>query len=155
MGACGELSPVYYDKQKVLIDRPRLRGKDNKEIPLETFQAFRDSGGMRRSVMKNMVLGISSRNYEEAVEGFMKGYGIKKSSASRHFVKATAATDEGIFERDLSALDLAAIFIDGIEFKKHLLVVALGLDKSGRKHIHGLWQGQQRTLRYVRNSLRI
>ena len=90
MGACGELSPVYYDKQKVLIDRPRLRGKDNKEIPLETFQAFRDPRGMMKSVMKNMVLGISSRNYEEAVEGFMKGYGIKKSSASRHFVKATA-----------------------------------------------------------------
>jgi hypothetical protein len=45
---------------------------------------------MRESVLKNMVLGISSRNYEEAVSGFLKGYGIKKSSVSRHFVKATA-----------------------------------------------------------------
>jgi transposase-like protein len=136
-----ELSPVYYDKQKVLIDRPRVRGKDNKEISLETFQAFRDPRGMRKSVMKNMVLGISSRNYEEAVEGFVKGYGIKKTSVSRHFVKATAEQMREFFERDLSGLDLAAIFIDGIEFKKHLLVVALGLDKSGRKHILGLWQG--------------
>ena len=35
----GELSPVYYDKQKVLIDRPRLRGKDNKVLyrPFELF----------------------------------------------------------------------------------------------------------------------
>lgn len=44
-------------------------------------------------------------------------------------------------ERDLSGLELCAIFIDGIEFKKHMLVVALGLDKEGKKRILGLWQG--------------
>lgn len=136
-----DLSPAYYDKQKVLIERPRLRGKDNKEIPLATLEAFRNPRGMRSSVMKNMILGISSRNYEEAVEGFMRGYGIKKSSVSRHFVMATAEQMREFLERDLSGLDLVAIFIDGIEFKGHLLVVALGLDKAGRKHVLGLWQG--------------
>jgi putative transposase len=136
-----ELSPVYYDGQKVLIDRLRLRGKDNKEIPLATFEALRNPKGMRSSVMKNMVLGISSRNYEETVEGFMRGYGIKKSSVSRHFVMATAQQMREFLERDLCGLDLVAIFIDGIEFKGHLLVVALGLDKDGRKHVLGLWQG--------------
>ena len=85
-----DIGPVYYDKQKVLIERPRLRGRNNKEIPLATYQAFQDPSGIRNSVMKNMILGISSRNYEETVESFVKGYGIKKSSASRHFVKATA-----------------------------------------------------------------
>lgn len=136
-----DLSPVYYDRQKVLIERPRLRGKNNKEIPLGTFQAFRDPRGMRNSVMKNMVLGISSRNYEETVEGFVKGYGIKKSSVSRHFVKATAEQMREFLERDLTGLDLVAIFIDGIAFKGHLIVVALGLNKDGRKHVLGLWQG--------------
>jgi transposase-like protein len=136
-----DLRPVYYDSRQVILERPRLRGRDNKEIPLETYEAFRDSRGMRSSVMKNMVLGISSRNYEEAVEGFVRGYGIKKSSVSRHFVKATAEQMREFLERDLSGLDLVAIFIDGIEFKGHLLVVALGLDKGGRKHVLGLWQG--------------
>jgi hypothetical protein len=73
-----------------------VRGKDNKEISLETFQAFRDPRGMRKSVMKNMVLGISSRNYEEAVEGFVKGYGIKKTS-EQAFREGHRGTDEGIF----------------------------------------------------------
>lgn len=136
-----DLSPVYYDRHKVLIERPRLRGKDNKEIPLATFKALRNPRGMRSSVTKNMALGISSRNYEEAVEGFMKGYGIKKSSVSRHFVKATAEQMREFLERNLSGLDLAAIFIDGIAFKGQLIVVALGLDKDGRKHVLGLWQG--------------
>ena len=137
----GDLRPVYYGKQQVILDRPRVRGKDNKEIPLATYEAFRNPAGMRTSVMRNMILGISSRNYEETVEGFMKGYGIKKSSVSRHFVQATAEQMREFLERDLSRLDLVAIFIDGIEFKGHLLVVALGLDRGGRKHVLGLWQG--------------
>lgn len=136
-----DLSPVYYDRQKVLIDRPRLRGKDNKEISLATYKALKNPTGMRGTVLKNMVLGISSRNYEEAVEGVMKGYGIRKSSVSRHFVQATAEQMREFIERDLSDLELVAIFIDGIEFKGQLLVVSLGLDKMGKKHILGLWQG--------------
>jgi putative transposase len=136
-----DLRPVYYDKQEVIIERPRLRGKNKKEIPLATYEAFRDPQGMRESVLKNMILGISSRDYEEAVSGFLKGYGIKKSSVSRHFVKATAEQMRVFLERELSGLDLVAIFIDGIEFKGHLLVVAMGLDRDGRKHILGLCQG--------------
>ena len=136
-----DLRPVYYDRQEVIIDRPRVRGKDNKEIPLATYEAFRNPRGMRDAVLKNMVLGISSRNYEEAVSGFMKGYGIRKSSVSRHFVKATAEQMREFLERDLSGLDLVAVFIDGIEFKGHLLVVAMGLNRDGRKHILGLCQG--------------
>lgn len=136
-----QLSPVYYDGQKVLIDRPRLRGKDNKEIQLNTYKAFQNPGKMKQTVMKQMVLGISSRNYEEAIESFISGYGIKKSSISRHFVKATAEQMREFMERDISRLELCAIFIDGIEFKKQMLVVAMGLDKKGKKHILGLWQG--------------
>jgi len=136
-----DLSPVYYDRQKVLIERPRLRGKDNKEIPLATYKALKNQKGMRGTVLKNMVLGISSRNYEETVEGVRKGYGIKKSSVSRHFVQATAKQMREFMERDLSGLQLVAIFIDGIEFKGQLLVVSLGLDKTGKKHVLGLWQG--------------
>jgi len=83
----GDLRPVYYDRQQVIIERPRVRGRDNKEIPLATYEAFRNPKGMRSSVMKDMILGISSRNYEETVEGFRKAYGIKKSSVSRHFVR--------------------------------------------------------------------
>jgi transposase-like protein len=96
---------------------------------------------MKQAVMKQMILGISSRNYEEAIETFVNAYGIKKSSISRHFVKATAEQMREFMERDISGLQLCAIFIDGIEFNKQVLVVALGLDKTGKKHILGLWQG--------------
>jgi len=130
-----QLSPVYYDGQRVLIDRPRLRGKDNKKIQLDTYKAFQNPIKMKQTVMKQMVLGISSRNYEEAIESFISGYGIKNSSISRHFLKATTEQMREFMERDLSGFDLFAIFIDGIEFKGNLLVVAMGIDRAGKKHI--------------------
>jgi putative transposase len=92
-------------------------------------------------VLKDMVLGISSRNYEETVEKLLRGYGIKKSSISRHFVQATAAQMREFLERSLSGFNLCAIFIDGIEFKGEHLIVALGIDITGHKQILGLWQG--------------
>lgn len=109
--------------------------------------------GIKSLVMKNMVLGISSRNYEEAVESVIKGYGIKKSSVSRHFVKATAEQMREFLERDLSGLELLAIFIDGIEFKGNLLVVAIGLSRAGRKHVLGFWQGATENATVCKNLL--
>lgn len=136
-----DLGSVCYDGQKHLIEHPRLRGRDNKEIPLQTYKAFQRPDGMRDLISRRLVLGLSSRTYEEAVEGFLKGYGLTKSSVSRHFIKATAEQMREFLERDLSGLRLSAIFIDGIEFKGHVLIVALGLDVTGRKHILGLREG--------------
>ena len=46
-----------------------------------------------------------------------------------------------ILERPLGDLDLAVLILDGIEFQKTCLVVALGIDFGGRKHVLGLWPG--------------
>ena len=56
-------------------------------------------------------------------------------------------------ERDLSGLDLCAIFIDGIEFKGTLLVVALGLGHDGKKHVLGLWQGATENIEVCKSLL--
>jgi transposase-like protein len=137
-----EEGSVCYDQRKVPVLRPRMRSTDGKrEIPLETYTAMRSDKGMRSAIARGVILGLSNQGYEESVGQFLKGYGIKRSSVSRHFVQATGQQMREFMERDLSALDLCAIFIDGIEFKGHLLVVALGLDKDGRKHILGLREG--------------
>ena len=136
-----QIGPIYYEGQKVLIEHPRVLSKENGEIALKTYKAFQSPRKMRKSLLKEMVLGISSRNYEETVEKLLHGYGIKKSSISRHFVQATTEQMQEFLEKSLSGLDLCAIFIDGIEFKGDHLIVALGIDITGHKHILGLWQG--------------
>lgn len=39
--------------------------------------------------MEQIALGLSMRNYEHSIEALCDGYGIKKSSVSRHFITAS------------------------------------------------------------------
>jgi putative transposase len=43
--------------------------------------------------------------------------------------------------RDLSALAICALIIDGIHVGDHLVVIALGIDDQGEKHVLGLHEG--------------
>ena len=112
-----QVGSVCFEGQKVWIDRPRIRDKGNREIMLKTYKAFQNPQGMQNSLLKNMVLGISARNYEETIEKVFGGYGIKKSSVSHHFIQATTEQMKEFLERSLSDLDICVIFIDGIEFE--------------------------------------
>ncbi len=56
-------------------------------------------------------------------------------------MQASAAQLKELCERNLSALDLVAVLIDGKEVGGQTLVVALGIEISGRKQVLGLWQG--------------
>lgn len=96
---------------------------------------------MQRAVAEKVVCGLSTRKYRRAVEAVLDGYGIARSSVSRHFVRATAQQLQELCERRLEALRLVALLIDGIEFAGQTLIVALGVDENGQKHVLGLWQG--------------
>lgn len=60
---------------------------------------------------------------------------------SRRFVAATSARVEAELARPLGDLKLAVVMIDGIHFGEHVVLVALGIDESGRKHTLGLREG--------------
>src|SRR5262249_6525027 len=46
-----------------------------------------------------------------------------------------------------------ALLLDGQYFRKECLIVALGVDKQGRKHVLGLWQGATENSTLVRELL--
>lgn len=132
---------VVFGGQKVPLERPRVRERAGQELPLRSYRAFQADGRLQRAVAERLVLGLSSRNYAAAVGDFCRGYGIQKSSVSRHFIQASAAALRELLERPLAGLDLAVLVIDGLTFAEQMLVVALGVDGTGRKHVLGLWQG--------------
>lgn len=80
---------MVFAGRKVKVKRPRVRSSSG-EVPLKTYQRFQEDGSLQRAVAKRLVLGVSSRHYEGVLEDFCQGYGIKKSSVSRRWVKATA-----------------------------------------------------------------
>jgi len=104
-------------------------------------------------VREAQVVGLSTRNYRHTVQSVLYGYGIEKSSASREFVAASAAQLRKLCERKLDGLDLVAILIDEIHLGKQVLLVALGIETSGKKHVLGLWQGATENTAVVKDLL--
>ena len=131
---------LIFGGTKVPLARPRVRHL-GKEVALESYDALRRDGKMQRAVKNKVVLGVSMRNYARAVDEFVDGYGIKKSSASRHFVAVSAQKVQELCERKLDGLKLAALILDGVHYAGLTIVVALGIDENGRKHVLGLYDG--------------
>ncbi len=140
--------------QKVPLERPRVRSKDGQEIPLERYQLFQ--GGpqvLQEEVAKKILAQVSTRKYEEVIDTVADGYGIKKSSVSRHWKAASAKQVKELMERSLAELNLVAMMIDGVEFHGHTVLAALGFTADGKKHVLGVWQGATENARVCQDLL--
>ena len=144
---------VVFGGQKVVIPRPRVRTREGEEVELDSYARLQHDGRRQRAVREGIVAGLTTRNYHRAVESVLDGYGIEKSSVSREFVQASAAQLQELCERKLGELDLVALLIDGIEIGKQVLLVALGIEQSGKKHVLGLWQGATENTTAVKSLL--
>ncbi len=128
--------------QKVPLERPRVRSKDGQEIPLKRYQLFQGTPlVLEEEMAKKVMAQVSTRNYEEVIDTVSEGYGIKKSSVSRHWKAASAKQVKELMERPLGELNLVAMMIDGVEFHGHTVLTALGFTVDGKKHVLGIWHG--------------
>jgi len=84
---------------------------------------------------------VSTRDYAGVLDDVCDGYGIQKSSVSRHWKAASSQQLQEMLERPLGDLDLCVLFLDGKEFHDFTLIVAVGVDRQGHKHVLGLWSG--------------
>jgi putative transposase len=129
--------------RRVTVRKPRVRNAEG-EVALPTWEYFADADPLTPRAVEQMVLGVSTRNYDRSIEPAPDGFvtrGASKSAVSRRFVAATQATFTSMMSRDLSGLSLCSMVIDGIHVGEHLVVIALGIDESGDKHILGLHEG--------------
>ena len=131
---------VVFHGRKVAIKRPRLREKNAGEADLETYQLFQQDGRLQRAVARQLVRQVSTRNYAGAIEDCLAGYGINKSSVSRHWKAATVSELEKLCGRAVQP-DLVALIIDGKHLREDCVVVALGVTAEGKKQVLGLWHG--------------
>jgi putative transposase len=92
-------------------------------------------------VLRRMVRGVSTRDYEQVVDLARDGFGVAKSSVSRDFVRASAGCVKALAERRFDGVNFPVIMIDGVEFAGETMIVALGITADGTKRILGLRQG--------------
>ena len=143
---------IVYAGRKVTVERPRVRSKDNQEVPLKSYRAFQSDGRMQQAVARKVMRQCSTRNYEGALDDCLDGYGVKRSSVSRHFKVTTATELKELLERPVPP-ELVALLIDAKYFPKQCIIVALGIDKEGRKHVLGLWEGATENATVVKGLL--
>lgn len=143
---------VIFHGRKVRMERPRLRDKASGEAALQSYQLFQQDGRMQRAVARKLIRQVSTRNYAGAIDDCLAGYGIGKSSVSAHWKSATAAELEKLCQRPVPP-HLVALLLDGQSFRGEHLIVALGVDEAGHKHVLGLWHGATENSTVVRALL--
>ena len=108
------------------------------------WQQFANEDPLSSEAVEKMLIGVSTRKYKRALDALppeVDQYGTSKSAVSRRFVAATKTKLDEWLKRDLSGIRLAGIMIDGLTFEEHLVLIALGIDTDGKKHVLGIHEG--------------
>jgi len=129
--------------RKVAVKRPRVRDAEG-EVMLDSYRYFSESDPLQARALEQMVVGVSTRKYQRSLEDVpaaMDPRSTSKSAVSRRFVAATKRQLKTCLEASLEDLDIKAVMLDGIHLAKHLVVIAVGIDSDGCKHVLGFWEG--------------
>ena len=133
---------------------PRVRGLEG-EARLESYERLHWAAGeVDEGLFRKVLLGISCRDYEAAVEAVPGAIGLSKSTVSREFKKATARQLKAFQERELTELDVVALFLDGKTFANDEIVVALAVTMGGDKVFAGFVQTETENARVITSFLR-
>ena len=110
--------------RRVQVRRPRARTIDGREVELPTWTAYAAEDPLHERALEQMLIGVSTRNYARSLEPTpdeLVTRGTSRSAVSRRFVAATEKQMAEWLGRDLSAIDLVVLMIDGVHVDEHLV----------------------------------
>ena len=140
-------SQVTLGGRQVAVPRLRVRSDDG-EVALPTFQWAAATDPLDEHTLAAVAAGVSTRRYAgtlDPVPAEVTERGASSSAVSRRFVALSAKRLQSFLSRPLGELDLRVVCIDGKVFREHCMVIALGIDTQGCKHVLGLREGATET----------
>lgn len=137
---------VVMGGRKVRVRKPRVRSAaGDGEVVLPSWEWATGRDPLDQRTMQQMLVGVSTRSYAKSLEPAPPGVdcsvAVSRSSVSRRFVAQTQAKVEGFLSRSLAEIDVRVVMIDGTWLGEHLMLVVLGIDAGGRKHVLGVREG--------------
>jgi transposase-like protein len=128
--------------RRVRVTRPRAR-QAGKELTIPAYAAFQGEDPLHERALEQMLVGVSTRKYRRSLEEFagLEDWGTSKSAVSRRFVAETAKQLKTLLTKPLDGFEWTALMLDGLRFGPHLILVAMGIDVGGNKHVLGWWEG--------------
>ncbi len=137
-------SPVTLGGRRITIRRPRVRSLEGEELGLPSFEAAADRDPLDRHTLGAVAAGVSTRRYARTLDRLSPTQterSTSKSAVSRRFVALTQEKLGEWLSHPLDELDLKLVMLDGIYFRDHCILVALGVDSDGKKHPLGIREG--------------
>ena len=139
-----ERGTICLQERKLRVERPRLRRKgqgEDGEVPIPAYEAMRREEALGSRMWEILLRGVSTRQYGAVLPEMAETVGVSRSSVSREASEASEAEFERLCERRLEELDLLILYVDGVIFGEHHVLVAVGVDAEGRKHVLGIREG--------------
>ena len=149
-------SRVVLGGQRIAVRRLRARSLDDGELALPTFEWAAAADPLRAATLAAIAAGVSTRRYaatQEPVPAVHRPSAASKSAVSRRFVELSQEQLKDWLGRRLDGLDLPVVMIDGIHFGDRVVLLALGIDAQGDKHVLGLREGSTEATRVVASLL--
>ena len=149
-------SRVVLGGQRIAVRRLRARSLREGELGLPTFEWAAAADPLDAATLAAIAAGVSTRRYaatQEPVPRRHRPSAASKSAVSRRFVQLSEEQLEQWLGRRLDDVDLPVVMIDGIHFRERVVLVALGIDAQGCKHVLGLREGSTEATRVVASLL--
>jgi len=135
---------VSLSERKLRVEKPRLRKKGKgagKEVAIPAYEAMMMNSQLGLRILEILMKGVSTRNYKSILPDMAETVNVSKSQVSREFILASEKQFKQLCERRFEKTDILVIYIDGIQFGDCHVIVALGVDSGGSKHVLGLREG--------------
>jgi putative transposase len=148
-------SSVVLGGRRIAIARPRARTIEGGELGLPSFAWAAHADPLNAATMSAMAAQVSTRRYRSTLDALPEGESesaVSRSAVSRRFVALSAERLRRWLARRIEVA-LPVVMIDGIHFMDRVVLVALGFDARGRKHVLGIREGSTEKTQVVRALL--
>ena len=147
---------VSLSQRKLRLEKPRLRKKgpgSGKEVLIPAYEAMVINSRLGSRILDILMKGVSTRNYQSILPQMAETVGVSKSQISRQFAAASEQQLKALCERRFDDKEILVVYIDGIQFGDCHVIVAIGVDSGGFKHVLGLRQGSSENSRVATDLL--
>ena len=145
---------VKIGNQKIPVSVPRIYDhKSKRNQSLQTYEKLREIGDVNDSVLKAMILGLSTRDYEPVVKNMLDSFGMSHSSVSKEFIEQSSEKLKQFENRDITEHDFVALFIDGKYLAKEQIIIVLGVTIKGDKIPIGFVQAATENSKVIKELL--
>jgi len=137
-------SQVTLGGRRIEMKRLRARSAEGKELRLPSFEFATGRDPLDARTLEAIAIGVSSRKYARSLDPLPEGeteWSVARSSVSRRFVAMSSRMLTRWLSLPLDSLDIRVVILDGIFFRDHCVLTALGVASDGAKHVLGLREG--------------